>query len=149
MSRPMLELMLPLPPSINHCYRNARVRYIKHGRVCWRRERILTRGARLWMNTVLRAAFRAVLEADWPKTPKGTRTWVDMKFFWPDRRRRDTHNHFKLLFDALERADVFEDDQWALPGAVDFDFDRENPRLEIRIRTAGPDHTQDHVGRTQ
>lgn len=43
--------------------------------------------------------------------PMKGRLAVRMRAYVPDRRRRDLDNIFKALFDSLEHAGVFEDDE--------------------------------------
>jgi len=58
---------------------------------------------------------------------------VRLWFYFPDRRKRDTHNALKALLDALEDACIYQNDQYALPQVMDWDVDRENPRIEIEF----------------
>lgn len=126
-----LRLTLPLPPSVNHCYRNVlRVYRDPAGKLHRQRRRVLTRDAQLWHNTAHRDATRAADRAGWETQPNGVKVYHRLMFYWPDRRRRDTHNLHKLLFDALEGA-LYADDAWALVDGEDFDVDRADPRLEI------------------
>jgi len=59
--------------------------------------------------------------------------------YWPDARKRDVDNQGKAIFDALEHAGVFDNDRWALPRYIDFDIDRQNPRVECVIRRYNED----------
>lgn len=60
-----------------------------------------------------------------------------MNYFFPDARRRDTHNTFKILFDAIERGGLYKDDKDILPRVMDFEIDRENPRVELKFYLKG------------
>jgi len=51
-------------------------------------------------------------------------------FYFPNRRKKDTHNTLKVLMDSLEGI-LYEDDYWALPRIMDFGIDKDNPRLEV------------------
>lgn len=61
------------------------------------------------------------------------KTIVRLWYYFPDYRRRDTHNTLKILMDALEDAQIFVDDKWAMPQIQDFTIDRANPRVEIEF----------------
>ena len=41
-------------------------------------------------------------EKAFPQFEEKTKIRCDMVFYFPDNRNRDTHNTFKLLFDAIE-----------------------------------------------
>lgn len=94
-------LTLPYPPSINHYWRNYRGRTVisQEGRA-------------------FRASVCALLATPGPgmcgngprKPPSGGRIALSMDAFPPDRRRRDLDNIQKPLLDALEHAEVYEDD---------------------------------------
>lgn len=110
-------------PSVNHMYINAMV-----GR---RRMKVLNPEARKWVDyTVVQAnLWRA--RNKW-STAKG-KVIVRLWFYFPDKRKRDTHNALKALLDALEDALIYENDKNALPQIMDFEVDRDNPRIEIEI----------------
>jgi crossover junction endodeoxyribonuclease RusA len=64
--------------------------------------------------------------------PDNTKIRMNMWFHFPDRRKRDTHNTFKIPMDAMQDI-LYADDYWVLPNIVDFDIDRENPRLDLEF----------------
>lgn len=64
--------------------------------------------------------------------PKG-KVYVDMWYYFPDKRTRDTSNVPKLLFDALKGV-VVEDDYYILGRVQDFEIDKDNPRIEIEVK---------------
>ncbi|EHQ63644.1 endodeoxyribonuclease RusA [Paenibacillus dendritiformis C454] len=112
-----------LAPSVNHMYRNARVKN--------RNMRVLTDVAHAWYEETVLTANVWRRRNRW-MTAQG-KTIVRLWFFFPDRRKRDTHNALKLLLDALEDAGIYENDQYALPRIMDFEIDRQNPRIEIEF----------------
>jgi crossover junction endodeoxyribonuclease RusA len=116
-----LHITLPIPPSVNHTYFTA-----KNG------QRILTTDAKHWILGAQSRAMERVVLDHWEMTT-GEKVIVEMWCYWPDKRRRDTHNLDKLLLDSLEGV-VFDDDKWALPRWMDFSVDKENPRVELAIR---------------
>lgn len=104
-------------------YRNARVKN--------RNMRVLTDVAHAWYEETVLTANIWRRRNRW-ETAQG-KTIVRLWFFFPDRRKRDTHNGLKLLLDALEDAGIYENDQYALPRIMDFEIDRQNPRIEIEF----------------
>jgi crossover junction endodeoxyribonuclease RusA len=59
---------------------------------------------------------------------------VRLWYYFPDYRRRDTHNTLKILLDALEDAQIYVDDRWALPQIQDFVIDKASPRVEMEFQ---------------
>lgn len=120
----MTRLILPgTAPSVNHMYNNA---YIKG-----RRMKVLKASAKEWFDDATYRAIQWRLSNEWP-TASGkvvARIW----FYFPDKRRRDTHNALKALLDALEDGGIYEDDKLALPQIMDYEVDRINPRIEIEL----------------
>lgn len=118
-----MRLILPMPPTQNHMYNNAfvkgrRMRVLNHNAESWKNECIMT--AILWRN-----------KNKW-STATG-KTIVRLWYFFPDKRKRDTHNTLKLLLDSLEDALIYENDRYALPHIMDYEVDREYPRVEIEF----------------
>jgi crossover junction endodeoxyribonuclease RusA len=64
--------------------------------------------------------------------PDNLKIRMNMWFYFPDKRKRDTHNTFKIPMDAMEGI-LYINDYWVLPNIVDFDIDRENPRLDLEF----------------
>ena len=52
-----------------------------------------------------------------------------------DKRKRDTHNYFKVLFDALEGV-LYDNDYYVMPRVMGVAIDRDNPRIELSLREA-------------
>lgn len=121
-----LVFSLPLPPSVNHCYRSF---VDKHGR----RRRIPTDTAKRWTFDAQAIALEAMRRSGWT-VPQQQKVVVEYSVFWPDNRRRDPSNLEKVLLDALQV--VTGDDRWVLPRCMDFDVDRGAPRVEVFVRRA-------------
>lgn len=120
----MKRLILPgTAPSVNHMYVNANVN--------GRRMKILKPQAKAWLEDTVYRALQWRQENNWP-TASG-KVIVRLWFFFPDKRRRDTHNGLKVLLDALENGGIYEDDKLALPQIMDFQHDKSNPRIEIEF----------------
>jgi len=112
-----------LAPSVNHMYRNAKV-----GR---RSVKVLSTEAEMWKNYTIITTKQWRSKNKW-STTRG-KVIVKLWFYFPDNRKRDTHNGLKLLLDALEDAQVYDNDRYALPRVMDFEIDKENPRIEIEF----------------
>lgn len=83
---------LPYPPSVNSYWRNVKVN-----------KAVLSDGAK---------AYRiAVLAAVGPCMPLRGRLVVSVSLFPPDKRQRDIDNVAKALFDALQHACVYKNDE--------------------------------------
>ena len=121
----MERLIIPgVPPSVNHMYVNGH-----KGR------RVLTAVAETWKTDITVRAIEWRRKNNW-KTAKG-KTIVRLWYFWPDNRKRDTHNTLKLMLDCFEDALIYTNDKYALPQVMDYDVDRENPRVEVEFEVKG------------
>ena len=113
-----LEITLPIPPSVNHMYYgNGRLK---------REARDYIRDARATIN-------QAIDEQDWIKQPDCTWFYADIEVYFPDRRRRDSHNLLKLFMDVLQPS-VFQDDYYCMPRIQKVKYDKGNPRIEAKIK---------------
>lgn len=120
----MNRLILPgTAPSINHMYVNARV---GHGT-----KRVLTKTALQWRDETVAIANVWRVSNKWSTVQR--KVVVRLWFYFPDKRRRDTHNGLKVLLDALEDALIYQDDRLALPQIMDYQCDKRNPRIEIEF----------------
>ncbi|MED1953965.1 RusA family crossover junction endodeoxyribonuclease [Brevibacillus centrosporus] len=116
-----LHLVIPgNPPSVNHVYRNVKVNL-----------RITTLDGQKWRQNVQRIAAIAITQQGWEKSAE-EKLVAEVMVYWSTKRKRDVENVGKLLWDALEGY-VYENDQWLLPRYMDFQVDRQNPRVEIRF----------------
>ncbi|KEO80874.1 hypothetical protein EL26_23950 [Tumebacillus flagellatus] len=111
------------PPSVNHMYRN----FTEGGR----RMRVIKHEGKMWMKATQQLATVAMKQQSWTPTVE-EKLVAEIRVFWPDRRKRDVHNIDKILWDALEGF-VFDNDRWVLPRYMDFDYDKKNPRVEIKF----------------
>ena len=126
----MIKLSLPLPPSINHSHittksgkrirSNTTIRYEESvGWYCFENDI----GCHRYKDTKAHTKQPLIKE----------KCYMDLWFYFPDKRRRDTHNCLKILLDSLEGI-IYEDDKMVLPRIQDFQIDKKNPRVEIEIR---------------
>lgn len=92
MTRRLVVLSLPYPPSLNHYYRRVGPRTL------------ISREGRAYRESIL----AAVAKASCPTLHPPLRISLDV---WPpDRRRRDLDNVLKALLDALEHSGLYADD---------------------------------------
>lgn len=119
----MERLILLLPPSVNHMYAN--------GRIGHRLTRVLTSSAKTWLEHSILETKVWIARNNFEK--RFSKTIIKIYFYFPDYRRRDTHNNLKILMDCLEKAGIYEDDRLALPWIIDYQTDKSNPRIEIEI----------------
>ena len=116
----MITLTLPWPPSVNTIWR------------VWKGRHLISKEGRLYRKKVA----DVVAEAGAPGFGKRL-IKVSAMAYLPDRRRRDIDNLGKAVYDALEKAHVFDDDSqicdahWK-KGPID----RLSPRIEITLETA-------------
>lgn len=113
-----LSLVLKVPPSVNHMYQNAG------------RGRRLTKQAKEYILDAQNKCKKAMKEQKWKRDKEHVWFVMDLYFYFPDKRRRDSHNTLKLLTDSLEGL-LFYDDYYLLPRIQHVCLDRDNPRLEI------------------
>jgi len=118
-----LKFILPLPPSVNHMYYNT-----------GRGGKRLTKTAEEYVRTATSLINLATKKNKWEVEEDGNWYYVDMVFYMPDLRIRDSHNMLKLLFDVLQPR-VFGNDYFAMPRINSVELDKENPRIEIKIHS--------------
>lgn len=95
-------------------------------------KRIRTAKAKEWFDKAEKIVREAILEQEWQPTIN-QKIVVEVLTMFPDRRKRDTNNTAKALCDMLEHAGVYDNDRHALVRYIDYDVDKENPRIEVVI----------------
>lgn len=118
--RKRLKLTIPHAPSVNLMYRYVRGR------------KVLTRQAISYIKAVQTIAEREVRKQSYQKEEKGVWMVVELKYFYPDRKIRDSHNMIKIIMDSLEGF-CFENDAYARVVESFVGMDRDNPRIEVEI----------------
>lgn len=121
-----LQLILPIGKSVNHCYITTR-NGIK----------ILNKETKQWFKTVEQIIKQEVFIQGWTKTEL-TKIVAEAKVYWKDYRTRDTNNLDKNLCDALEGI-VLDNDCYLLIRWIDWEVDKNNPRIELKIRVFNPE----------
>ena len=124
----VLTFSLPLPVSVNHMYQSAG------------RGRRLTTTARNYIKTAQDICKKAIRAQGWKRDKESVWYVMDLYFYFPDQRRRDSHNCLKLLTDCLEGL-LFTDDYYLLPRIQYVTLDRDNPRLEVVFYPQGREET--------
>lgn len=122
MADKVLRLVLPMPPSVNHMYLQSR----------WGGKRVRTKKAREWFDQAEKIVRNEIIRQEWEPTIN-QKIVLDVLTMFPDRRKRDTNNTAKALCDMLEHAGVYDNDRFALVRYIDYEVDRENPRVEVVI----------------
>lgn len=113
-----------LPPSVNHAHITTA-----------RGRRILSDTARAYVEATGWEARAARLRDDWGWKSQWLR--VSIKLYWPNNRRRDTHNCIKLIADGVA-AGITRDDRWFLIHEERPEVDRANPRAVVTISEEMP-----------
>lgn len=113
-----LTLILSIPPSVNHMY-------IHRGN-----KKILTKIAKDFVQDAQNRCLAELKKSKWKKDNDNVWYIMDLYFYMPDKRIRDSHNCIKLLTDSLEGI-LFSNDFFVLPRIQYVTLDRTNPRLEI------------------
>ena len=114
----VLTVTLPLPPSVNHMYQAAG------------RGRRLTKQAMEYIRTAQDTVKKAIRKQGWKKDKDHVWYVMDLYYYFPDKRIRDSHNTLKLLTDCLEGL-LYKNDYFLLPRIQYVCLDRSNPRLGI------------------
>lgn len=120
--RKELLLVLPVGESVNHCYIG--------------RRKFLTKKAKEWFEKSEQIIKKELEIQGWTKTEL-TKIVVDAKVYWKTRRTRDVNNLDKNLCDCLEGL-VLDNDCYLLIRWIDWEIDKENPRIELKIRAFNP-----------
>ena len=89
---------------------------------------VLTKKAAKWMEDARDKNLEAMRVCNWECLDQ--RVVVELRVWWPDKRRRDAHNLLKLLCDSLGGF-VSKDDKWMLTRIMSFDYDPRDPRVEV------------------
>ena len=119
-----VELVLPIPPSVNACYVNCRT--------FGRRGRMLTEVAKNWKLQAGYTAKAVAMASGWKFTPAGEKIVLEIYAYWPDRRKHDMNNLHKLLCDALEGV-LYENDSAVLCRDMDYGVDTKYPRIQVTV----------------
>lgn len=116
----ILEVDIPVPPSVNHMYQNAG------------RGKRLTKEATQYIKTVQETCKKEMKKIGWKHDKPNVWYVMDLYYFFPDKKVRDSHNTLKILTDSMEGL-VFPNDYYVLPRIQYVTLDRKNPMLHIKV----------------
>lgn len=114
----MIKIIIPgMPPSANKYLGNS------HNYNIYRFDK------KKWQRIILEASTQVI-----PKEPI-KKAIVEIKYYFPDGRKRDYDNYIKFILDGLIRARILEDDNFRVITKLILtaDVDRNNPRIEVKI----------------
>ena len=116
-----LKIVLPLGVSVNKLY------------TMFRGRKQISNEGKKYIRTVVPVIMQNIKNQGWEKDAKGVWHVVEITYYFPDRKKRDASNYLKLMLDVLEGL-VYENDQFVRVHEKYVGLDRENPRMEIKIR---------------
>lgn len=123
-----ISLVLPLPPSVNE-YLGYRVVYINGKAISQPFE---TKIAKEYKEYVKNIVYRELKEQQWECLDKEHYINVELTYYL-NKKRKDSHNLEKVLFDALMYAGLYPDDDILLPKTKNIYIDKYNPRIELEL----------------
>ena len=115
-----LNVIIPLAVSVNHLYK-----FVKG-------KRFMTKQGEKYMKDVFQITSHAINIQNYNLEQEGVWLVAELRFYYPDKRRRDCHNQHKLIMDALEGV-AFHDDRWVMVRDMYVGLDRDFPRVEVTI----------------
>jgi crossover junction endodeoxyribonuclease RusA len=113
-----LRFSTDVATSVNHMY------------IFGKGHKTLTTAAKQYIQKTQRQCLEAMKQQKWKKEDETVWFYMDLYFYFPDKRIRDSHNCIKLLMDALQGI-LFVNDYYIMPRVQDVRLDRDNPRIEI------------------
>lgn len=120
--RQRVKLILPVPPSVNSMY------FTTRGGA-----QVLTAKAKSWFATAQNISRGEAFLQKWKPDRKHVWYYMDLDYYFSDRRVRDAHNTLKILCDALEG--IFYSNDYHLMPRINFvGYDKQKPRVEIIIK---------------
>lgn len=114
----VLFLTVDIPPSKNHAF------FYKRG------AKIMKKPTKVYMAKTKKEVCEKMKEQKWKKERDHVWYFADLYLYFPDKRRRDSHNSIEILMDTLQGT-LFRDDYYVLPRIQEVNLDRENPRMEV------------------
>lgn len=115
-----LAFTIAIPPSENHMYM-----FSGH-------KKILTKVAKEYVKNTQQTILEAIKKSKWKPEAKCVWMYVDLYFYFPDKRVRDSHNCIKILLDIMQGI-VFENDYFIMPRVQSVTLDRNKPCLDVIV----------------
>lgn len=124
-----LNLVLPLPPSVN--------KYLGY-KIVWVGNRPVvqvykTKVAKEYESYIKKQVTREIKKQNWSCTDKKNYIEVELTYYL-NKKRKDSHNLEKVLFDSLMVAGAYPDDDILLPYTRNIYIDKNHPRVEVILR---------------
>lgn len=113
-----IAMSLPIPPSVNHMY------------ITTGYSKTLTKKAKDYVAEVQRICTEAIKKHRWKEDHPSVWYVMDLYFYFPDKKIRDSHNCIKLLMDSLEGI-LFPNDYYVKPRIQAVELSRDNPKLDL------------------
>lgn len=114
----VLKFEVDVAPSVNHMY------------IFGSGHKTLTKEAKNYIqNTQGKCAYEMNRQG-WKRDNEHVWFYMDLYFYFPDKRIRDSHNCIKLLLDSLQGL-LFKNDYYVMPRIQNVGYDRDNPHIEI------------------
>lgn len=112
---------LAVPPSMNHMYVNTRGGGKR-----------LSKTAEQYFARSKAQIEDFMHEQQWTYKFNNEWLYLDLDFYFPDRRKRDSHNCLKILLDLLEGT-LFANDYFVMPRINLVEYDPDKPRVEMKL----------------
>jgi len=123
----MLKLVSPIPPSNNH-YLNYRVSGTNKKYV----QSYSAKETIDYCKEFIPYVKQEIIKQNWKMPDKNKLIFVDLIYFF-DRKGKDPNNYFKVMFDCLTKAEVWVDDDIALPRVERVYIDKDNAYVKLNI----------------
>lgn len=118
-----LVFSVPVAPSVNHMY-------IRTGK-----GQTLTENARKYIKVVQNLCRDAIKKCKWKSESESVWYHMDLYFYFPDRRIRDSHNCIKLLLDCLQGL-AFKNDYYVMPRIQFVGYSKHDPKIDIILKAS-------------
>lgn len=126
--RKTLNLVLPVPPSVN-AYLYAKILRLGKRPIARLAE---TEKSKAYKFEVAPIIKKAMIDQNWEKPTNGEMINVTIDYYF-QRKGMDANNYLKIPFDVFTEVGIWEDDQYSKPQTGIVVIDKFNPRLEIEI----------------
>lgn len=123
----------PLPPSVNE-YLGKRVAYNPITRKSFVQV-YETANAKAFKRHMTKVLERAVNTYKWEKTKEFEYVICEI-YVYSNQKKKDADNMFKCLLDSFTENGLIYDDSMVLPRVSQLYIDKENPRLEVFLKTS-------------
>lgn len=134
MKAQFMSFTCPIPPSVNE-YLGKRVAYNPITRKYFVQV-FETAQAKAFKKHMAKVLERAVSEFKWEKTGEYEYVICELHIY-SNQKKKDADNMFKCLLDSFTESGIIYDDSMVLPRVSQLYIDKENPRVEVFLKTSG------------